>query len=255
VGSLSRRHTVGNLPGNVHKKGWIDQFIVPIQVKCHSMATLLEAHRVDASETAILSIDVEGYDATLVASIELERFTRLRVLQWEHKHSNLSAFCSTVARLSRLGYACECDGENSRCYHRSLIDSPLSGCVVNEEKAASSCLAARKDLMQTCKEVPAMWRLSEQALREVARHSAIRTKMPDALLKAFKGVNGRNVPYVLGGSMAGSWPHVIKGHNDLPGNTLKPKWWQRRTKRLVLALLLGVIAVGGAIYLIFVKHR
>ena len=149
IASLSRRMVVGSLPPRLRSRA--DEFVVPTVVRCHTVTSLLESHRLSERRVVVLSIDAEGFDTAILESIELSRWRWLRIVNWEHKHAQATAACAALRRLSAAGYVCECDNENMRCYHRRLMRKKLDGCsprsrletCLQHHPALDSCLRHR----------------------------------------------------------------------------------------------------------------
>jgi hypothetical protein len=118
IASLSREHVLRSMPAPLKLCG--SRCIVPVVVRCDSVPTLLARQGIKPASVRAMTIDTEGHDAPIILSLDLSRFRGLRVLHFEHKHTNARPLCAVFHRLVDAGFKCSCDEENVSCrrHHR-----------------------------------------------------------------------------------------------------------------------------------------
>ena len=139
VASLDYETVLRNLPNQLGTRAVKAKYIVPTTVRCDSAQTLLARHGHAAGDVLVLSIDAEGYDASIVSMLQLgsPAWRSLRVVLFEHKHAQPETLCSAMRALDAAGFACECDEANVRCVRAASCKSlphraedPWASCVV-----------------------------------------------------------------------------------------------------------------------------
>lgn len=140
VASLDREAVLRNLPNELGRRADKAKYIIPTTVRCDTAQTLLARHGLAARDVRVLSIDAEGYDASILASMQLGSgaWRSLRLVLFEHKHAQTEVLCSAVRALDAAGFTCECDEANVRCVSRNAsckhvprrAEDPWASCVV-----------------------------------------------------------------------------------------------------------------------------
>ena len=133
VASLNRSHIVDTSRRFVPE---IDSLIRQIKLPCLSVASVLRRYSIGSRDLAGLIIDAEGYDATILASINwMDAWLRPKVLVFERLGMTSGVRASLENRLRKeLGYSCSSllDAENIWCEQTggrptpSLTRAPLT---------------------------------------------------------------------------------------------------------------------------------
>ena len=90
-----------------------------IEVRCTTVAELCRSH--DLGNPDLILIDTEGYDARIVASIDLDEI-RPRLLIYEHHHLGEEERASCEARLRAHGYELIAEGLDTWCLDARVDD-------------------------------------------------------------------------------------------------------------------------------------
>ena len=88
----------------------IEAHLVVDQVRCMSVATLLQKHRIEALD--LIVIDTEGYDFEIVKQLDLRRLSPA-IIVFEHDHLSGEDKEACTRRLADLGYRLFRDGQNT----------------------------------------------------------------------------------------------------------------------------------------------
>lgn len=80
----------------------LDELLTSTEVRCTSLASLLESHGVEAIQ--ILHTDLEGYDSKVLRQIDFSRWAPDLIL-YENKHLPPGERDSTIRLLAREGYS------------------------------------------------------------------------------------------------------------------------------------------------------
>ena len=119
IGSFDREHLFKHRVVIPH----IEDRIETIDVPCETVAEVCRRHGIDNPD--LVMIDAEGYDAEIVASIDLEAI-RPRLIIYEHHHLEPAARDACERRLRESGYGLAEDGLDTWCLDLR-VDDELSG--------------------------------------------------------------------------------------------------------------------------------
>lgn len=95
------------------------------EVATLTFASLCERHGVDAID--LLHVDTEGYDAEILAMVDLDRW-RPAVVLFEHLHLGAAEHAACLDRLRAAGYDDVAGPMDTLCLHRRLLadDAPVA---------------------------------------------------------------------------------------------------------------------------------
>jgi len=95
LGSFNREHIVK------HLDGLLEPYIVEVELPCVLVQDVLDRHRVERID--LLHIDTEGYDYSVLAQFDFERY-RPAVILYEHKHLTVELRTKATELLVSYGY-------------------------------------------------------------------------------------------------------------------------------------------------------
>lgn len=112
----------------------IAQRIETLQVPCLSFTKLCERHGFE--QVDLVHTDVEGYDWTLIQSIDFERYLPA-VFIYEHHHQDAESRAACRRHMESLGYTVMVEGLDSVAVQRTALSAPLASKFDRYRKAAA----------------------------------------------------------------------------------------------------------------------
>ena len=151
--------------------GALERSVLAQRVPCHPLSR--ELRRRKLPPPAVLIIDAEGFDARIVTSLDLrQQWGALRLVLFEHKHSQADDMCAAFRQLAAAGFTCECDLANVRCFTPAAACSNLPR---EPNDPWASCVAGRLHAkLSRClhKAMPwSRWRVRNSTNSPAAPHS------------------------------------------------------------------------------------
>ena len=117
IASMSRKHVLKHSRALLQMSTLqLEEFIEEVRITCLTVEQQLQAAHIDGPRELIaLVIDAEGYDATILKTIDWRRLHPW-LLIFEHVHLAVERAKRVNARLGRHGYVCALrDQENTYC--------------------------------------------------------------------------------------------------------------------------------------------
>lgn len=114
LGSFLKDNVLKHAPDLPDIATRLTQTVVP----CMSFQQVCERNGIEQLD--VLHIDAEGYDAAILASVDLARFAPAVVL-FEHKHLSAADYAACLDQLTSAGYLCNADKIDTLALRRDVL--------------------------------------------------------------------------------------------------------------------------------------